>query len=246
MITNYYRPQTLEEAITLLEKPGTKPLAGGTLLSLPSDDVFDVVDLQALGLNKISKNGNNLEFDACVTLQQILESEICPDSLKNAIRIEAGLNIRNAATIAGTLAACDGRSAVGTVMLGFDAKLQTISSSKTNLISLGDYFPFRQKIFMTKIIIPVNVKSSFESVGRSQFDKPIVSACVVQWNGGRTRLALGGYKNTPLLAMDGTEAEGLSSAANNAFHEAGDQWATSEYRSSTAAALAVRCLNNLK
>ncbi len=245
MITNYYRPHTLEEAISLLEKPGTKALAGGTLLNLPSDEIFEAVDLQALGLNKISQVGNNLEIDACVTLQQLLESDICPFSLKSAIQIEAGMNIRNAATIAGSLVACDGRSPAATVMLAFDAKLQTVSGGKTSLISLGDYLPIRKKIFITKIIIPNNTKSSFESVGRTQFDKPIVCACVVQWNGGRTRLALGGYKNSPLLAMDGTEAEGLAAAAGNAFQEANDQWATAEYRSSTASILSVRCFENL-
>lgn len=246
MITNYYRPKTIEEAISLLEKPGSKALGGGTLVNLPSDEIFEAVDLQAIGLNKIVKSGNNLEIDACVTLQQILESEICPVSLKNAIQIEAGMNIRNAATLAGTLVACNGRSSVGTVLLALDAKLQTMSSETTKLIPLGEYLPIRKKMFITKIIVPSHVKSSFESVGRTQFDKPIVCACVVQWNGGRTRLTLGGFGDAPLLAMDGTEADGLTAAAGNAFHEANDQWATAAYRSSTASTLAARCLENLR
>jgi CO/xanthine dehydrogenase FAD-binding subunit len=55
MITQYYRPQTLEEALKLLSQPDTRPLGGGTALTQKNDESFSVVDLQALGLNKIHK-----------------------------------------------------------------------------------------------------------------------------------------------------------------------------------------------
>ncbi|NUQ86826.1 MAG: hypothetical protein HUU11_19170, partial [Anaerolineales bacterium] len=48
----------------------------------------------------------------------------------------------------------------------------------------------------------------------------------------------------PLLAMDGTEANGLEEAATNAYHEANDEWASAEYRMDTAAVLAKRCLES--
>lgn len=59
MITAYHRPQTLDEALTLLSQPNTVPLGGGTLLSHSKTDSVEVVDLQALGLNSIKKSGNN-------------------------------------------------------------------------------------------------------------------------------------------------------------------------------------------
>ena len=55
MITTYHRPQTLDEALTLLAQPNTLPLGGGTLLSHPTPDPVSVVDLQALGLNAITR-----------------------------------------------------------------------------------------------------------------------------------------------------------------------------------------------
>jgi len=42
------------------------------------------------------------------------------------------------------------------------------------------------------------------------------------------------------LAMDGTEAAGIEPAARSAFQDAGDEWASAEYRSEAAAILAVR------
>jgi putative selenate reductase FAD-binding subunit len=102
MIIAYHRPKTLEEALTLLTQPDAHPLGGGTLLSKPTTDPVQAVDLQLLGLNSLTKSGNNLELGATLTLQTLLESEHCPPGLKSALKLEAPLNIRNAATVAGT------------------------------------------------------------------------------------------------------------------------------------------------
>src|SRR4030095_3606354 len=91
MITAYHRPQTLDEALTLLTQPNRTPLGGGTLLARSTTDPVEAVDLQAVGLNTVNKSGNNVEIGATVTLQQLLESEHCPAALKSAIRLEAPL-----------------------------------------------------------------------------------------------------------------------------------------------------------
>jgi CO/xanthine dehydrogenase FAD-binding subunit len=98
---------------------------------------------------------------------------------------------------------------------------------------------------ITALSLPLHVKLAFDSVARTPADKPIVCAALAQWNSGRARLVLGGYGKSPLLAMDGTEAEGAEAAARNAFHEAQDEWASAEYRMDAAATLAKRCLERL-
>jgi CO/xanthine dehydrogenase FAD-binding subunit len=45
------------------------------------------------------------------------------------------------------------------------------------------------------------------------------------------------------LALDGNAPNDLEAAARNAFAEAGDAWASKEYRSEIAAVLAKRCLD---
>ena len=102
-----------------------------------------------------------------------------------------------------------------------------------------------QGSLITSISLPLTVKLAFDYVSRTPADKPIVCAALAQWNSGRTRLVVGGYGKSPLLAMDGTEAEGLESAARNAFHDATDEWASAEYRMDVAATLANRCLGSL-
>lgn len=246
MITTYHRPKTLDEALTLLTQPNRIPLGGGTLLSKPTADPVEVVDLQALSLDSINKSGNNLEVGATVTLQQLLESVHCPEALKSALKLEAPLNIRNAATVAGTLVVCDGRSTFATLLLALDAKLDLRQpNGESQLTGIVEFLALRPRGLITSITLPLNVKAAFDYVSRTPADKPIVCAALAQWNSGRTRLALGGYGKAPLLAMDGTEAEGAETAARNALHEAVDEYASAEYRMDAAATLAKRCLLQL-
>ncbi len=257
MITTYHRPQTMDEALTLLNQPNTLPLGGGTLLSKPTPfdaaqggaDSVAVVDLQALGLNSFRASGNELQIGATCTLQALYESEHCPAALKTALKLEAPLNIRNSATVAGTLVASGGRSPFVTSLLALDAKVDhrplTTDNRQSSVVSgLGEYLLTRPKALITSIIIPLNTKFAFEYVSKTPSDKPLVCAALSQWNSGRTRLVLGGYGKSPLLAMDGTEADGIEAAAHNAYHEAQDEWASAEYRMDVAATLARRCLEN--
>lgn len=244
MITAYYRPQTLDEALKLLAQPNTLPLGGGTKINSPAyqKQDFSVIDLQALDLKHISRNDYTLDIGATTTLQALLESADAPPALKQAIQQEASLNIRNAATVAGTLVACDGRSPFATAMLALETKI-TVIHQQSSVISLAEYWALRPAGIITLVSIPLNAKMAYEQVARTPADMPMVCAALAQWKSGRTRLALGGFGKTPLLAMDGTESEGLEATARNAFHEANDQWASAEYRMDVAAALARRCLN---
>jgi CO/xanthine dehydrogenase FAD-binding subunit len=222
-------------------------MGGGTWLNLPHVEDFSVVDLQSLGLNHIRKAGNGLEIEACVTLQQLIEANDCPETLKQALRVDAALNIRNAATVAGSLVTCDGRSAFATCMLAFDGRLTIRTGQATSVIGLSEFLALRPSGLVTSITISTNGASAFEMVARSPMDKPIVCAAINCWPGGRTRLALGGTGKSPVLALDGADAEGsetegVQAAARNAYHEAGDAWASAEYRAELAATLARRCL----
>ena len=250
MITAYHRPKTLDEALALLTQPDARPLGGGTLLShtstsLNADGTADsvhAVDLQLLGLDSLRVNGNSLELGATLTLQSLLESEHCPEALKRALKLEAPLNIRNSATVAGTLVACDGRSTFASSLLAIDAKIEIIVNRQSKIVNVGEFLPLRPRGLITSITIPLNVKLAFEYVSRTPADKPIVCVALAQWNSGRTRLAVGGFGKSPMLAMDGTASDDVATAARNAFHEATDEYGSAEYRMDVASTLAKRCL----
>ncbi len=257
MITAYHRPTTIEEALDLIGRasPRTVPLGGGTLLSHTKQESLEVVDLQALGLSKIMEQGKNLEIGATATLQSLLEHAGCPVTMKPAIKLEAPLNLRNAATVAGTVVTCDGRSTFTTALLALDAKLTMLDipvagngkgkKPAERSESLGDYLPLRPAGLITRITVPLQASLAFEYVSRTPSDKPIVCVAVAKWPSGRTRVAVGGYGTAPRLAMDGTESEGADVAASNALHDATDPWGSAEYRMDVAATLARRCLEAL-
>jgi CO/xanthine dehydrogenase FAD-binding subunit len=250
VITAYHRPQTLEEALTLLGRPSprTVPLGGGTLLSHSKADSLEVVDLQALGLDHIVEQGKNLEIGATATLQSLHEHGSCPAALRLALNLEAPLNLRNAATIAGAVVSCDGRSTLVTALLALDARLAFMdwkpgsNSGEERSENIGYFLPLRHPGLITRVTIPLQARLAFEYVARTPSDKPIVCVAVAQWPSGRTRLAVGGSGNSPRLAMDGTESEGLEAAARNAMHDATDAWGSSVYRMDAAATLAGRAL----
>ena len=249
MITDYFRPQTLEEALQLLSTPNVRPLGGGSVLTHLADDTFAVVDLQNLNLDKIHKSGETLEIGATVTLQSLLESPHTPVALKTALKLETPLNLRNMGTVAGTLATCDGRSPFAAVMVALDSKL-TIENGGTIKVNLGSFLLSRHEHLhgnlIISILISLNLKLAFETIARSPGDKPIVCVSLARWPSGRTRLVIGGWGTSPSLAMDATESSGIEAAARNAANDALDQWGSAEYRSDVAAVLANRCLESLK
>jgi CO/xanthine dehydrogenase FAD-binding subunit len=249
MITSYHRPVTLEEALKLLSQPNTAPLGGGTVLSHGTADSIIAVDLQRLSLDSLRANGNSLEIGATLTLQSLLESSLCPLAIQPALKNEAPLNVRNSATIAGTIVACDGRSALVTCLLALDSKIEQkvfdASKIESRISNLGDFLPLRPRGLITSISLPLNAKLAFEYVARTPSDKPIVCVALARWESGRTRMAVGGFGKSPLLAMDGTASDDLATAARNACHEATDEWGSAEYRMDIAATLAKRCAANL-
>ncbi len=257
MIIEYHRPHSIPEALELIARtePLTYPMGGGTILNRPNSEKYAVVDLQLLGLDKIGKSGNRLEVGAAASLAALATSPYLPEALKRALDLEGNFNLRQSASIAGSLVSADGRSPFACAMLALDAELtlangtSAAKGSKSQAVSLGDLLALRRKRhpgeLITAVSIPLNAQLAFERVARTPSDRPLVCAALAQWPSGRTRLALGGWGAAPVLAMDGNESGGVEAAARNASSAAEDEWASGEYRSRMAETLAGRCLDSL-
>lgn len=250
MITKYHRPDTIEAALELLgrDQPTTRPLAGGTAINQPTKEAFEVVDLQHLGLDEITLRGNTIAIGATTTLQAMLAVRELPLALKRCLQLEATYNLRQAATLAGTLVAADGRSPVTTALLALDASLALLPGDET--IALAEMLLQRsgglRGRLITRIEFPGNVHLAYHAVARTPADWPLVSAAVAVWPSGRTRVILGGFGAAPVMAMDGPESDGLDTAVHSAFANAGDEWASTNYRQETAVILAQRGLAELQ
>ncbi len=219
MIKTYHRPETLEEALSLLSSTDVIhiPLGGGSVISQIKDRDFGVVDLQRLGLDQIELQGNFLMIGATVTLEQLREHVHTPPGLKAALEKEVSTNLRNQATVAGALISADGRSPFAAAMAALDAEMTWLPGDV--VIHYGDWVSIRESPgkLLTAIKIPINTTFSLESVARTPVDRPIVLVALNRWPSGRIRIVVGGTGNSPVLAMDGQDSSGAELAVRNAF-----------------------------
>lgn len=263
---SYHRPNSLDEALALLARPGSAPLAGGTKLlaseaGLPGTAV---IDLQALGLSQaqlVSAGGTQtLAFGATLTLAKLshfLAAELPENTvaalLQTAIH-QAGPNTyRNAATLGGTIASRLPDSELLAALLVLEATVTLHSPSSQNSISLADYLADAERPsgLITTVTVPVLAGSGASArVARTPADYPIVSITGWHLADGSVRLAATGLAERPFrlssaeqtAQADAAEAAVAASAAN--IHP-GDFRGDASYRAEMAAVLTRRTLKQL-
>jgi CO/xanthine dehydrogenase FAD-binding subunit len=139
----FARPQTLQDALSLLGSGRWQPLAGGTDIypgmrqSLPGQ----VLDLTAIkGLSGIS-GSDDLRIGACTTWSELATAKLPPAAraLQQAALMVGGRQIQNAGTIGGNL--CNASPAADGVppLLALDARVELASPRGTRQLALPDF-----------------------------------------------------------------------------------------------------------
>lgn len=245
----YERPENLKGALQAIQD-GT-PLGGGTRVTARKQPGQKFVDLQDAGLDKIDSSDQGWVLGAMVRIQSLMEPEYAwPPALSLAARHQAGWNIRNQASLGGLIMAGNGRSPLLTCLLAAGAEVQL--QPKDQQIPLHEFLDLRDKLegsLVTSIILPSLTGLAYEQVSRSPADQPIVCAAAgkrgednAQW-----RVALGGFGAAPVLIHHGEyDLEACKEKAAQAYTEAGDEWASREYRTEIAPLLAARVLGEVK
>lgn len=249
---DYYRPKSIEEALGLLERG--LPLAGGTGLTPRRRHLEAVVDLRDLGLEGIRVEGDQVIIGATTPLQALVDSSLLP-SLRETVRREAGWNLRNMATLGGTLMAGDGRSPTLTALLALEAVV--LAEPGGQEIPLVDLLGRRGKLEGPFLITSVRFEEpknfAYEQVARSPADRPLVCAAAAAWkNVARIGLALGGWGSSPLRLeelevhlVEGGDLAQVREYAAEVCAEAGDAFAGAEYRAHAAGVLLGRVVGEV-
>jgi CO/xanthine dehydrogenase FAD-binding subunit len=250
VILEYHRPQTLEEALELISRkiPLTYPLGGGTLISRNVSEDYSVVDLQNLGLNKIKIHDQEITIGATATLQQVVDTRVIPEVLKTSIVKDTSYNIRQIATLAGSIVACDGRSRTAAVLMALDARLVVLPQK--------DYFPMdkwllgrgqrKSGFLISEVVISSQPEVIFEAISRTPVDQPIFCVAAARWPSGRMRFVLGGFGSSPRLIYDGTNRNEVVALAEEGCTGSQDQWASEEYRKVTTRTIVKRILSGFE
>lgn len=260
-IRDYVRPQTMEEAMSLLKSSKkSQVISGGAMLRL-GDKVIDVaVDLTDLGLNTLMQVNDTVEIGAMATLRQIetdplfksLYSGVLPDALKHIV----GVQFRNIATLGGTVYGKYAFSDPNTALLALNTELVLYGNRR---VSFEEFLNKRKRRFdiLEKIIIKdaETTCAAFESIRRSKGDFALLNASV-SVSQGTYRIAVGirprvaalahsamKYLNEVGLTLESAEEAGLIAAEELEFGT--NLRASKIYRETVAPVLVERALLKL-
>lgn len=223
---NYFSPEDFGEALILLtsKKGPVFVIAGGTDL-IPrmrahQVEPISLIDLKNLSLDRISSDASSIHIGACVTLTQIIESEMINDylpALVSACKTMAGPPVRNRATIGGNLATASPAADTAPPLLIYDAVVVVRGMEGQRLIPVNDFFVGPGKTglstgeIITEIVIPKPPTisgCSFIKFGKREAMAIAVVSVAVRLSldsEGRidqSRIALGSVAPTPIRAIN--------------------------------------------
>src|SRR6056297_2482778 len=177
-ISTFLRPQTLDEAYTLLTEKKAFLIGGGAWSRMISRKVDTAIDLSSLDLRFIRKNGSSLEIGAMATARDIevstdLEKAFGPLFSRTLAHI-VGIQMRNIVTAGGTVAGRFGFSDLNTTLLALNAKLVLHGEGETDIES---FLTNRKNgpVLIEKILLETEGSSgAYQSVRNTQSDFPIL------------------------------------------------------------------------
>jgi carbon-monoxide dehydrogenase medium subunit len=146
---DYYRPRTLDEALSLLMEHGSdaKPLAGGQSL-IPAMNFrlatpAVLIDLNALNtLDYLKQEADGLHVGSMTRQRTVERSALAAKAaplMIETLPFVAHVAIRNRGTIGGSLAHADPAAELPAVMLALDAKFRLRSNARSRTVAADDF-----------------------------------------------------------------------------------------------------------
>lgn len=196
----YHRPQSLSEALNLLQHAPAETSVLYDLMLLPDDRRAGVIDLKDIGLADIHQSEQGATLGARVSLQALHQSEAVPALLRQTAHQEAPSTLRNMRTLGGVIQQGASSSRVLASLLVLEAVLSVQRGSETMWISLADWLAAPQPDgVLTALDIAADGITASEAVARTPADEPIVAAVGRRSAQGQIWLALCGVADYPLL-----------------------------------------------
>ncbi len=218
-----------------------------------------MVDLADLGLNTVRLEGSPgsgwLHLGATTLLADLVDGEACQaiagGLLAEAARREGPVNLRNAATVAGSVLAGESASELLLALLALDAQAIVIDgggSERTVPLAeiLADPPAMLGRGLITELRLPWpndSVRGGLSRVARTPADHPIVAAAAVV-DGNNARVAIGGVSTLPVL-LRLSSVDDLAQAVATALSGqdlVSDFRGSAEYRQAMAPIVAHRAL----
>ena len=193
-IREYKRAESLEEAWQLNQKRNNRVIGGMIWLKMENINVGTAIDLSGLGLDKIEETAEGFSIGAMVPLRQIELHEGLNAYTDGAVRESVchivGVQLRNLATVGGSIYSRFGFSDVLTMFLALNASVELY---KGGIVPLSEYAqrPYDRDILVRVIVPKEQAAFCYQSVRNSQTDIPVLTCAAARLQDGSYRFAVG-------------------------------------------------------
>lgn len=256
-ISTFVRAASLDEAYTLIHEQRGFPIGGGAWSRLNARRVDLAVDLSALGLRFIRKNGYTIEIGAMTTARDIETSgelqaafgRLFSDTVAHIV----GVQMKNIVTVGGTVAGRYGFSDLNTTLLAAGAQVVLYNEGT---VDFAEFLSSRSNgpFLIEKILIPAaGLSGAFTTVRTTVNDFPILNAAAVH-SESVWRIAVGARPGAARLAVEAARILGpgispdtalIGKAAAHAASElsfGSDVRGSGEYRTAVCSTLVKRAI----
>lgn len=212
-LKNHFYPQSIEETLSLMQRPNSRLLAGGTALTLSRDQTTDtLIDLQDLNLSYIKEKEDRFIIGAMTSANDIYRHKGLPQSLRTGARRVGDTALLHAVTIGGNLARLYEWVDLPPVLWALDASVILYESERRTL-SADEFFEYsrekniyRRKALITEVEVkklPEYSYSEYQSLTLTKNEKAQLNlASFFAWdNNGlisEVRLVLGAATSFPI------------------------------------------------
>lgn len=193
-IREYKRAESLEEAWQLNQKKANRVLGGMIWLKMETINVGTAIDLSGLGLDMIKETEDGFSIGSMVTLRQLEEhpglAAYTHGAVREALRHIVGVQLRNLATVGGSIYSRFGFSDVLTLFLAMDCSVELY---KGGIVPLQEYAerPYDRDILVRLIVKKTAAEYLYQSVRNSQTDIPVLTCAAARLADGSYRIAIG-------------------------------------------------------
>ena len=185
-INNYVSADSLDEAYTLLTKNKKNMILGGMIwLKMEDIQIPTAIDLSKLGLNRIEENNKEFKIGAMVTLRQLETHEAFNKAtcyvFRDAVKDIVGVQLRNLATVGGSVYSRFGFSDVICSLLCLECDVETYKHGR---IPLDEFIelPYEKDILEYIYVKKTNLPSAFISVRKSATDLSVLNASCTKYS----------------------------------------------------------------
>lgn len=254
-IKKYLRPLNIDEAYGLLQSKNAVIIGGGAFLNLGNREVETAIDLSKLNLNFIEEKNGEFLIGAMTTLRKLETSSFAKENFDGVITKTLscimGVQLRNTATIGGSVYGRYGFSDIITTFLALDAEVELCNGGKMSLEKFLEE-KIDRDILLKISIKKDNRKAAYINMRNSSADFSLINVAVAMKDnrfricvGARPKRAKVAYEAMSFINSSEVNEETALRAgeiASTTLQFGGDIRASAEYRKELCKALVKRAI----